>query len=173
MYCNHRKVGTDICTRYKPAKSQTSNHSNNQEIKTWDEWIQLPITYAELHSDALLHVTLWDVGKEFEPIFKAQCSKYLFSKHGIMRSGQFDLRLQRGESLKASNTFYFLLASSGDKPGPVYSDPTEQNKMPRSASIHNLLKKEKLFKEKYIDVVPWLDQITFIKLETLKQAVEF
>ncbi|KAI6171511.1 Phosphatidylinositol 3-kinase catalytic subunit type 3 [Aphelenchoides bicaudatus] len=158
LYCNRRKVGTDICTRYKPPRYHSMSHSlNNRDIQTWDEWIQLPITYAELNSDALIHVTLWDVGQDSQPVFSAQCSKYLFSKHLIMRSGQFDLRLQRPKS-------------PDELPKPVFSDPSEQSKMPRSASIHTLLKKEKLFKDKYIDVVPWLDQITFIKLETLKQA---
>jgi len=39
--------------------------------------------------------------------------------------------------------------------------------------LNDLLKKEKLYNQKFIDRVDWLDKITFAKLEEIKQEVFF
>jgi hypothetical protein len=89
----------------------------------------------------------------------------LFSKHGIFRSGQLDLRLEEaGQG-----------CSQPDKPpASLWTKPTERSspsKM-RGSHLKDLLKKEKLYKERFIDRVGWLDRITFSRLEEIKQQVE-
>ncbi|CAD5207974.1 unnamed protein product [Bursaphelenchus xylophilus] len=152
LYCNQRKVGREVCTAYKPAPTQAPN---NRELQRWNEWIQLPLTYSELSRDAMLHLTLWDVGNDVEPQFVAQASKYLFSKRGVLRDGQFDVRLQK--------------AQPKELPEPKFDEPSDSNKLPKSSGIREYLKKEKMYKQNYIHPVDWLDQVTFIKLERMKE----
>jgi len=42
----------------------------------------------------------------------------------------------------------------------------------RGSHLKDLVKKEKLYKERFIDRVGWLDRITFSRLEEIKQQVE-
>lgn len=46
-----------------------SGASSIRGIQKFDEWITLPVTYSDLNRDALLHVTVWDVGTSVEPVF--------------------------------------------------------------------------------------------------------
>lgn len=41
----------------------------------------------------------------------------------------------------------------------------------KGVQLADLLKKEKLYNQKFIDRVDWLDRITFAKLEEIKQEV--
>ena len=45
-----------------------TNVATNRDIQKFDEWLTLPITYSELSRDAILHVTLWEVGNGIEPV---------------------------------------------------------------------------------------------------------
>lgn len=93
-------------------------------------------------------------------MFIAQCVKSLFSKHGVFRSSQLDLRLERTED-SSPDPFH--------RPRPA---PSDRTKAPRTgADIAELLKKEKLHKENFIDHVSWLDQITFSRLAKIKEDV--
>ena len=60
-------------------------------------------------------------------------------------------------------------------PDPVYRAQTglaDRSKGSRTgAGIAELLKKEKLHKENFIDHVSWLDQITFSRLAKIKEDV--
>ncbi|KAI6220427.1 Phosphatidylinositol 3-kinase catalytic subunit type 3 [Aphelenchoides besseyi] len=147
VYCNRRKVGPDVSTKYSPSRVSSSTVTARRELQTWGELLQLPLTYSEATADTLLHFTLWDV----KSVFVAQCSKRLFSKHGILRSGGFDLRLYRTE-----------------QPYPQFSEPQRKLQLPTIPDFSTILKKEKLYKEHYIDPVDWLDGQTFSKLEELK-----
>ncbi|KAI6232650.1 Phosphatidylinositol 3-kinase catalytic subunit type 3 [Aphelenchoides fujianensis] len=156
VYCNRRKVGPDVCTRHTPARAVGGAR---RELQTWGEWLQLPLAYSEATADTLLHFTLWDVRVErcFAPALVAQCSRRLFSKHGILRAGRHDLRLQRGEP-----------DSPDQPPAPQFGEAGGRSRVPAAPDIAVFLKKEKLYKEQYIDPVEWLDGVTFSKLEELK-----
>ena len=89
--------------------------------------------------------------------------KTLFSKHGIFRNGQLDLRLEKPESGKpeAFGTSAWELSQ--------HSKFAKTNRF----EIYQLLKKEKLYNANLVDKVPWLDQITFSRLEEIKEKVGY
>lgn len=93
----------------------------------------------------------------------AQCVKTLFSKHGIFRSGQLDLRLERPESGRPE---VFGQASLLE-----LSQHTKIAKTSSRNDIYQLLKKEKMYNANLVDKVPWLDQITFSRLVEIKERV--
>lgn len=53
------------------------------------------------------------------------------------------------------------------------SNPQSKATNSKGIQLSELLKKEKLYNQKFIDRVDWLDQITFAKLEEIKQEVYF
>lgn len=42
--------------------------SSSRDIQKFDEWVQLPVSYSELSRDAILHVTVWEVGNSINPV---------------------------------------------------------------------------------------------------------
>jgi hypothetical protein len=51
------------------------------------------------------------------------------------------------------------------------SSPPKKSINSRGIKLADLVKKEKLYNQKFIDRVGWLDQITFARLEEIKQEV--
>ena len=114
----------------------------------------------------------------------AQSTKRLFSKHSIFRSGLMDLPLEYvlgaeqkkfGSDDQPSKNPHKVADQSDDADD---STPLLQQQVPRptpsrGVQLAELRKKEKLYKQKFIDKVDWLDQITFAKLEEIKQEVSF
>ncbi|KAI1724754.1 phosphoinositide 3-kinase family, accessory domain (PIK domain) domain-containing protein [Ditylenchus destructor] len=159
VYCNGKRVaGRDVQTSFR---ASTLYNGPNRDIQKWNEWCTLPIRYSELSRDALLHITLWDCGENsIKPVFIAQCWKTLFSKHGVCRSGQFDLRMETSPDASP------LIETSG-----LCHQQRKTSSKPRG-EVAELLKKEKLYKQNFIDRVNWLDKITFSRLEEIKHEVK-
>ena len=206
IYCNGRKVGASVQSSFRQ-HIKNAGTSSSRDIQKFDEWVQLPISYSELSRDAILHVTVWEVGNSINPviflnknklysIFKvliAQCAKQLFSKHSIFRTGLMDLRLEYvyGNNKKEANNNNQIeinfphnqpqpktdQSDDEDEPDesiPLLIKPSNPQLKPTNSKgiqLSELLKKEKLYNQKFIDRVDWLDQITFAKLEEIKQEV--
>lgn len=65
-----------------------------------------------------------------------------------------------------------LAADSPDQaPAPQFGELAARGRVPAAPDIATFLKKEKLYKEQYIEPVEWLDGVTFSKLEELKLEV--
>src|SRR5690348_525500 len=116
----------------------------------------------------------------------AQCAKQLFSKHSIFRSGLIDLRLEyvSGSAVKkqainspVNSNDTKIADQSDDEPSdstPLLKSSNFQQRTKstqKGVQLSDLLKKEKLYNQKFIDRVDWLDRITFAKLEEIKQEV--
>uniref|UniRef100_A0A914LH10 Phosphatidylinositol 3-kinase catalytic subunit type 3 n=1 Tax=Meloidogyne incognita TaxID=6306 RepID=A0A914LH10_MELIC len=191
IYCNGRIIGRSVQSSFR--QYLPSGTSSIRDIQKFDEWINLPVNYSDLNRDALLHVTLWDVGTNIEPVLIAQCAKKLFSKHSIFRSGILDLKLEQviGKSDKTKlineNSNLDLMniptpakqaESSEDARDstPLLKNNDENlnniRQLKCGIPLNDLLKKEKLYNQKFIDRVDWLDKITFAKLEEIKQEAK-
>ncbi|KAK0423940.1 hypothetical protein QR680_008420 [Steinernema hermaphroditum] len=154
VFCNGRPVGMPVMSRYKDSSTKTEHLTR---LKTWGEWIELPVMYSELSRDAFLFIVLWNVGMDAEPVYVAQAVKTLFSKRGIFRKDFIHIRMHRTDSGNA-DPFW--------KPTEELSRDAKFTSDPANA----LEKKRKLYCSKMIDHVQWLDSITLAKIEQVKQA---
>uniref|UniRef100_A0A914I1L1 Chromatin modification-related protein MEAF6 n=1 Tax=Globodera rostochiensis TaxID=31243 RepID=A0A914I1L1_GLORO len=200
VYCNGRAVGRSVQTSFRQ-QTNASAATPTRDIQKWDEWLTLPVCYSELSRDAILHFTIWEVGNSIEPVLVAQCAKQLFSKHAIFRSGLIDLTLdvvapqpnsadkqkatQQVQSvhppvpmmMATNNARSAEQSEEADDSTPLLQQNKKRtNDMPgsnkRNFQFGELLKKEKLYKQKFIDRVDWLDGITFARLEEIKQEAK-
>uniref|UniRef100_A0A183BU91 Phosphatidylinositol 3-kinase catalytic subunit type 3 n=1 Tax=Globodera pallida TaxID=36090 RepID=A0A183BU91_GLOPA len=201
VYCNGRAVGRSVQTSFRQ-QTNASAATPTRDIQKWDEWLTLPVCYSELSRDAILHFTIWEVGNSIEPVLVAQCAKQLFSKHAIFRSGLIDLTLdvvapqpnsadkqkatQQVQSvhppvpmmmMATNNARSAEQSEEADDSTPLLQQNKQRtNDMPgsnkRNFQFGELLKKEKLYKQKFIDRVDWLDGITFARLEEIKQEAK-
>ncbi|TKR96795.1 hypothetical protein L596_010764 [Steinernema carpocapsae] len=154
VYCHGRPVGRPVMSSYKD--SSTKNDPSTT-LKSWSEWITLPIMYSELSRDTFLFIVLWNVGMDAEPVYLAQAVKTLFSKHGVYREDYLHIRMHRTDS---------------EKPDPFWkpADQLSRDAKFTTDPVRALEKKRKLYCSKMIDHVQWLDQITMTKIEQVKQA---
>uniref|UniRef100_A0A915N842 Chromatin modification-related protein MEAF6 n=1 Tax=Meloidogyne javanica TaxID=6303 RepID=A0A915N842_MELJA len=191
IYCNGRIIGRSVQSSFR--QYLPSGTSSIRDIQKFDEWINLPVNYSDLNRDALLHVTLWDVGTNVEPVLIAQCAKKLFSKHSIFRSGILDLKLEQviGKSDKTklineNSNLDLMNIPTPAKQAESSEDARDSTPLLKNNDknlnnirqlkcgipLNDLLKKEKLYNQKFIDRVDWLDKITFAKLEEIKQEAK-
>uniref|UniRef100_A0A915CVA0 phosphatidylinositol 3-kinase n=1 Tax=Ditylenchus dipsaci TaxID=166011 RepID=A0A915CVA0_9BILA len=169
VYCNGRRVSAREVQTSSFSASPT-NGVGGRDLQKWNEWCSLPIKYCELSRDAMLHVSLWDVDENsIKPVFVAECWKSLFSKHGICRSGQLDLKMDTsGQATRQATRDQKCVTSEPD--GQSIRQTKAVNKP--VGDLADLLKREKLYKQNFIDRVNWLDKITFSKLEEIKHEAK-
>jgi len=183
VYCNNRKVGPEVQTEYHP-DSGGSTGMGSTEIHKWGETLELPVRYSELSKDAFLLISLWAADRNHGEVFVAQAIEPMFSKHGALHSGQRELRLDATPTGKpepfreSSNPPVTTLISaelrSPSSPSPsqlsalVNLAPSKPSRTSKSTpTIEQLRKQEKKYKDNLLDA-SFLDQLTFIKLATLK-----
>jgi hypothetical protein len=90
--------------------------------------------------------------------------------------GNMDKDRQTTSTIKTAAQFSYKQPDQSDSasdstPLLQSSNQTTINPSIKGIQLADLLKKEKLYNQKFIDRVDWLDQITFAKLEEIKQDV--
>ncbi|KRY20820.1 Phosphatidylinositol 3-kinase catalytic subunit type 3 [Trichinella patagoniensis] len=143
LYCLGRPVGLPIVTSSKYFTT----------FYCWDEWITLPIKYSELSRDAQLAFTVVDVHSNMKRHVIGGTSITLFSKRGILRRRQYDLKVwpfQSGDGTLANRTPGKMKVGAGCCSETV-----------------RLMKRSKRYFSGLMEKVDWLDRITFRQIERI------
>ncbi|XP_032668261.1 phosphatidylinositol 3-kinase catalytic subunit type 3 isoform X2 [Odontomachus brunneus] len=123
------------------------------QIKIWNQWVTLPISYADLPRDAQLCITLYDCAGPGRQLPVGGTTIPLFGKHGVFRQGMLDLRVWPG-----------VEADGGvptSTPGKARDHGKEQ--------MQRLAKLAKKHRNGQMNKVDWLDRLTFREIELINE----
>eukprot|EP00053_Salpingoeca_punica_P017396 m.167592 g.167592 ORF g.167592 m.167592 type:complete len:821 (+) comp17196_c0_seq2:270-2732(+) len=126
---------------------------------TWNEWIDLPVSYQNLPRNARILLTVWDVYSPGRQLAVGTAAIDLFDSDGVLRRGEMTLRVTPAED-------------SGDalqKSGDIGSSKTNNG----ADGLHEVERMEQLYRkyqENEIPHIDWLDRVTLRKVEALKKV---
>lgn len=146
--------------------------------RTWNEWLEIPITISTLPRSSQLAITVWDLsptgrqGARGHAIPFGGTTISLFDKDGTLQKGRQKCRLYRH---KAADGFSSTTTPAAPpvqriRDGSCSSDG--HNNSPEEKELERL---EKLFKKHEMGEIPrvdWLDKLVFKAVEKQKLLVE-
>ncbi|XP_011502778.1 PREDICTED: phosphatidylinositol 3-kinase catalytic subunit type 3 [Ceratosolen solmsi marchali] len=143
VHANGRALALPVHTSYKHFTSRWN----------WNQWITLPISYADLPRNSQLCITLYDCAGPGRHIPVGGSTISLFGKHGVFRQGMLDLKVWPG--LEANSDIFTTT------PGKARDHGKEQ--------MHRLAKLAKKHRNGQISKVDWLDRLTFREIELINE----
>jgi hypothetical protein len=120
---------------------------------SWNQWITLPISYADLPRNSQLCITLYDCAGPGRHVPVGGTTISLFGKHGVFRQGMLDLKVWPG--LEASSNIFT------STPGKARDHGKEQ--------MQRLAKLAKKHRNGQMSKVDWLDRLTFREIELINE----
>ncbi|XP_014210139.1 phosphatidylinositol 3-kinase catalytic subunit type 3 [Copidosoma floridanum] len=142
VFANGRALTLPVFTSYKHFTSRWN----------WNQWITLPISYADLPRTAQLCVSFFDCAGPGRNILVGRTTVSLFGKYGVFRQGMLDLKVWPGET-----------ANSFSAKSPGVSRDYKKDKM---QCLAKLAKKHRYGQ---INKVDWLDRLTFREIELINE----
>lgn len=149
-----------------------------KNARTWNEWLELPISISTLHLSAQIAITVWDLSPTGGPGARGHAIPFggttvpLFDKDNILQKGRQKCRLHRH---KAADGFSSTTTPAVPPPrrrrtqnglhGEHGADPEEEE----------LERLEKLFKKHEMGEIPrvdWLDQLVFKAVNKKRQEAD-
>lgn len=146
--------------------------------RTWNEWLELPITISNLPLSSQLAITVWDVsptggqGARGHAIAFGGTTVSLFEKDTTLQKGRQKCRLYRHKTADgfSSTTTPAVPPARTTRGGKGLS-----NGHVNSSEEEELQRLEKLFKKHEMGEIPrvdWLDKLVFNAVEKQRQLVE-
>lgn len=117
--CDLVSNGERLCP---PQQTQYKQMSKRYE---WNEWLMFSLTMDTLPRDTKVCFTVWDTISPGKMVAVARTSISLFSKHGCLRKGIYDLRLYFNEDCENYSRFNDPINS--DKPSTTNSSKLSSN----------------------------------------------
>ena len=165
VWANSKPLGVEVQTSYKHFKNS----------KTWNEWLELPVTIKDIPQSAQLAVTVWDLspleedGSEGHHVPFGGTTVPLFETDGTLAKGRQKCKLYRHRAADglASTTTPFVPTPKRRRRGQIASEPTPEER--------ELERIEKLFKKHEMGEIPrvdWLDQLVFRAVEKKKEEAD-
>ncbi|KAF2156722.1 phosphatidylinositol 3-kinase [Myriangium duriaei CBS 260.36] len=158
--------------------SQTP-YKHFKTLRAWNEWLQLPIDYSTLPSNAQLAITVWDLsptgpeGSRGHHIPFGGTTISLFDEDGALRKGRQKCKLWRhkaADGYSHTTTPWTPPKSSRrrDYEEPkVYLDDKHSRREAELERLQGLLKKHEMGE---IPENKWLDQMVFRQIEKMERA---
>lgn len=167
LWADSKPLTVPVQTAYKSFKNS----------RTWNEWLELPITIATLPHSSQLAITVWDVsptggkGAQGHAIPFGGTTIPLFDKDNTLQKGRQKCRLYRH---KAADGFSST-KTPAVPPRQRRSTDGNQNERFDKPEEDELERLEKLFKKHEMGEIPrvdWLDQLVFKAVEKKRQEAE-
>lgn len=140
---NGQSLALPVYTSYKHFTSRWN----------WNQWITLPISYADLPRTAQLCITLYDCAGPGRQIPVGGTTIPLFGKHGVFRQGILDLKVWPG------------VEANGNTPTTTPGKARDYGKV----QMQRLAKLAKKHRNGQINKVDWLDRLTFREIELINE----
>lgn len=143
VYADGRTLALPVYTSYKHFTKRWN----------WNQWITLPISYADLPRSSQLCITLYDCAGPNRLIPVGGTTISLFGKHGVFRQGMLDLKVWPG--VQADGSIQTIT------PGKSRAYGKDQ--------MQRLAKLAKKHRNGQINKVDWLDRLTFREIELINE----
>lgn len=167
LWADSKPLTVPVQTAYKSFKNS----------RTWNEWLELPITIATLPLSSQLAITVWDLsptggkGARGHAIPFGGTTVRLFDKDNTLQKGRQKCRLYRHQAADG-----FSSTTTPSIPPPQRRPPNDKSKRPLNTPQEDELERlEKLFKKHEMGEIPrvdWLDQLVFKAVDKKRQEVE-
>ena len=147
-------------------------------LRSWNEWLELPIRISTLPQSSQLAITVWDVSPTEAPGSKGHAIPFggttipVFDKEGVLRRGQQRCRIHRH---KRADPYSSTTTPSTPPPKRSRGQGAKDLAYAPTADELELERLEKLFKKHELGEIPrvdWLDQLVFKAVEKKRQEVE-
>ncbi|KAF2278021.1 phosphatidylinositol 3-kinase [Westerdykella ornata] len=151
---------------------QTS-YTTFKNARTWNEWLSLPITYANLPSSAQLAITVWDLSLAEDTESNLHAVPFggttvpLFDKDNTLQNGRQRCRLHRfkaADGLSSTTTPWVIPPARRSRNDNVKEDLIDEQ-------ILEMQRLEELLKKQEMGEIPenrWLDGLLFKKMMKIR-----
>ena len=168
LWADSKPLTVPVQTAYRSFKSS----------RTWNEWLELPITISILPLSSQLAITVWDLsptggqGARGHAVPFGGTTISLFDKDSTLQKGRQKCRLYRHKAADgfSSTTTPAIPPAQRNRDGSGHS-----NGHVTSPEEDELERLEKLFKKHEMGEIPrvdWLDKLVFKAVEKQRQLVE-
>lgn len=158
VYSSGRMIGSPVSTSYKCPRRRWN----------WNEWLTMPVKFAELSLDAQLAISIYDIHDSIQPHCIGGTTISLFSKRGVFRSGIVDLKVwpfhEADGRVPTSTPGKLSAKKDSSSTNGVVDDQQQWSEMRR------LSKLAKEHRVGLIERVDWLDRLTFRQIETVNKC---
>lgn len=164
LWADSKPLTVPVQTAYKVFKT----------ARIWNEWLTLPISYANVPQNALLAITLWDLSPAagddtpFHAVPFGGTTIPLFDKDNTLFKGKQRCRVHRNvvaDGLSNTTTPHVLQTRHRDENGKVH----EQHLTERETELERLETLMKKFEMGEMPEDKWLDNMVFRQIEKLER----
>ncbi|KAF1961720.1 phosphatidylinositol 3-kinase-like protein [Byssothecium circinans] len=163
IWADSKPLTVPVQTAYKSFKN----------ARVWNEWLSLPITYANLPASAQLAITVWDLSPAEDMDANQHAIPFggttirLFDKDNTLQKGRQRCRLHRfkaADGLSSTTTPWVKPPARKGREDVVHTD-TVDGKIAEMQRLEELLKKQEMGE---IPQNQWLDGLVFKKMMKIK-----
>lgn len=140
-----------------------------KNARAWNEWLELPVTYANLPASAQLAITLWDlspledVDSNMHAVPFGGTTIPLFDKDNTLQKGRQRCRVYRhkaADGLSNTTTPFVIPPARRSRKAPVVED-TVDDQIAEMQRLEDLLKKQEMGD---LPTNQWLDNLVYKKM---------
>ncbi|KAK3214288.1 hypothetical protein GRF29_28g2620541 [Pseudopithomyces chartarum] len=163
IWADSKPLTVEVQTVYKSFK-------NN---RIWNEWLPLPITYANLPGSAQIAITLWDLSPAEDKDSDRHAVPFggttipLFEKDNTLRKGRQRCRIHRFKPADglSNTTTPWVIPPARKRRDDAPQEHAVNEQIAEMERLEELLKKQEMGD---IPENPWLDKLVFRKMEKIK-----
>lgn len=156
IWADSKPLTIPVQTAYKSFKN----------ARIWNEWLELPVTYANLPASAQLAITLWDLSPLEDTDFNMHAVPFggttisLFDKDNTLQKGRQRCRIHRhraADGLSNTTTPSVIPPARKSRKAPAVEDTVDEQ-------IAEMQRLEELLKKQEMGDLPtnaWLDNLVY------------
>lgn len=163
VWSDSKPLTIPVQTAYKSFKN----------ARIWNEWLELPVTYANLPASAQLAITLWDLSPLEDTDSNMHAVPFggttipLFDKDNTLQKGRQRCRIHRhkaADGLSNTTTPSVIPPARRNRKAPVVEDTVDEQ-IAEMQRLEDLLKKQEMGD---LPTNTWLDNLVYKKMMKIR-----